>query len=84
MYKLKIVGECEPERSGTKVTFLPDKEIFEDTIFDYATLKQRFREMAFLTRGLRIVLRDWREEELHERRHQGVCNLPEQEQDASL
>ena len=66
MYKLKIVGECEPERSGTKVTFLPDKEIFEDTIFDYATLKQRFREMAFLTRGLRIVLRDWREEELHE------------------
>ena len=66
IYKLKIVGECEPERSGTKVTFLPDKEIFEDTIFDYATLKQRFREMAFLTRGLRIVLRDWREEELHE------------------
>ena len=66
MYKLKIVGECEPDRSGTKVTFLPDKEIFEDTIFDYDTLKQRFREMAFLTRGLRIVLRDWRGEELHE------------------
>ena len=66
MYKLKIVGECEPDRAGTKVTFLPDKEIFEDTIFDYDTLKQRFREMAFLTRGLRIVLRDWRGEELHE------------------
>lgn len=66
MYKLKIVGECEPDRSGTKVTFLPDKEIFDDTIFDYDTLKQRFREMAFLTRGLRIVLRDWRGEELHE------------------
>ena len=66
MYKLKIVGECEPDRSGTKVTFLPDKEIFEDTIFDYDTLKQRFREMAFLTKGLRIVLRDWRGEELHE------------------
>lgn len=66
MYKLKIVGECETDRSGTKVTFLPDKEIFEDTIFDYDTLKQRFREMAFLTRGLRIVLRDWRGEELHE------------------
>ena len=66
IYKLKIVGECEPDRTGTKVTFLPDKEIFEDTIFDYDTLKQRFREMAFLTKGLRIVLRDWRGEELHE------------------
>ncbi len=65
-YKLKIVGECEPDRTGTKVTFLPDKEIFEETIFDYDTLKQRLREMAFLTRGLRIVLRDWRGEELHE------------------
>ena len=66
MYKLKIVCECEPDRTGTKVTFLPDKKIFEDTIFDYDTLKQRFREMAFLTKGLRIVLRDWRGEELHE------------------
>ena len=65
-YKLKTVGECEPERTGTKVTFLPDGEIFEETVFDYDTLKQRFREMAFLTKGLRIVLRDWREEELHE------------------
>ncbi|HJC91386.1 MAG TPA: DNA topoisomerase (ATP-hydrolyzing) subunit B [Candidatus Mediterraneibacter excrementigallinarum] len=65
-YKLKVIGECEPDRTGTKVTFLPDKEIFEDTIFDYSVLKQRFREMAFLTKGLRIVLRDWREEELHE------------------
>lgn len=65
-YKLKVIGECEPERTGTKVTFLPDKEIFEDTIFDYDTLKQRLREMAFLTKGLRIVLRDWRGEELHE------------------
>ena len=65
-YKLKIVGECEPDRTGTKVTFLPDKEIFEETVFDYDTLKQRFREMAFLTKGLRIVLRDWRGEELHE------------------
>ena len=65
-YKLKRVGECEPDRTGTKVTFLPDKEIFEKTIFDYDTLKQRLREMAFLTRGLRIVLRDWRGEDLHE------------------
>ena len=65
-YKLKVVGTCEPDRSGTKVTFFPDAEIFEDTVFDYNTLKQRLREMAFLTRGLRIVLRDWREEELQE------------------
>lgn len=65
-YKLKVIGECEPDRTGTKVTFFPDKEIFEETVFDYSVLKQRFREMAFLTKGLRIVLRDWREEELHE------------------
>ena len=63
MYPLKVVGECEPEKTGTKVTFLPDKEIFEETVFDYDTLKQRFREMAFLTKGLRIVIRDEREEE---------------------
>ena len=66
IYKLKVVGECEPDRTGTKVTFFPDAEIFEDTIFDYDTLKQRFREMAFLTKGLKIVLRDWRGEELRE------------------
>ncbi len=65
-YKLKTVGECEADRTGTKVTFLPDKEIFEETVFDYDTLKQRFREMAFLTKGLRIVLRDWRGAELRE------------------
>ena len=65
-YKLKVIGECEPERSGTKVTFYPDAELFDDIIFDYNTLKQRFREMAFLTKGLKIVLRDWRGEELHE------------------
>ena len=65
-YRLKVVGECEPDRTGTKVTFLPDKEIFEETVFDYDTLKQRFREMTFLTKGLRIALRDWRGEELHE------------------
>ena len=66
IYKLKVVGECEPDRTGTKVTFFPDAEIFDDTVFDYDTLKQRFREMAFLTKGLRIILRDWRGEELHE------------------
>ena len=67
IYKLKVVGECAPEKSGTKVTFLPDNEIFEETVFDYDTLQQRFREMAFLTKGLKIVLRDEREEELVEK-----------------
>ena len=67
IYKLKVIGECAPEKSGTKVTFLPDKEIFEETVFDYDTLQQRFREMAFLTKGLKIVLRDEREEELVEK-----------------
>ena len=65
-YKLKVVGTCEPDRTGTKVTFFPDAEIFEETVFDYSVLKQRLREMAFLTKGLRIVLRDWREEPLRE------------------
>ena len=60
MYSLKIVGECDPNLSGTKVTFLPDKKIFEETVYDYDVLKQRLREMAFLTRGLKIVLRDTR------------------------
>ena len=63
MYKLEVTGTCEPEKTGTKVTFLPDKEIFEETIFDYDTLKQRFREMAFLTRNLKIILADERPEE---------------------
>ena len=66
IYKLKVTGTCEPERTGTKVTFFPDAEIFEETVFEYDILKQRFREMAFLTKGLKIVLRDWREEELRE------------------
>ncbi len=61
MYPLKVTGDCDPEVSGTRVEFLPDKEIFEDTIYDYDILKQRLREMAFLTKGLRIVLRDKRE-----------------------
>ena len=52
MYPLKNIGECEPERTGTTVTFLPDKEIFEETVYDYDILKQRLREMAFLTKGL--------------------------------
>ena len=61
--KLTAVGSCEADRTGTKVTFLPDDTIFEETVFDYGILKQRFREMAFLTAGLKIILRDEREEE---------------------
>ena len=61
--KLEVIGECEPGKTGTKVTFLPDGEIFETTIFDYSILQQRFREMAFLTKGLKIVLRDERPQE---------------------
>ena len=66
IYKLKVIGECEPEKTGTMVSFLPDDEIFDDTIFDYDTLKRRFREMAFLTKGLHIVLTDERGEEKKE------------------
>ena len=67
VYKLKVIGECEPEKSGTTVTFLPDDTIFETTEFEFNTLKQRLREMAFLTKGIKIVLRDDREEELVEK-----------------
>ena len=62
-YPLKVVGECDIENTGTKVTFLPDDTIFEDTVYDYNVLKQRLREMAFLTRNLKIVLRDLRPED---------------------
>lgn len=67
IYKLKVIGECDPQKTGTTVTFLPDKEIFEETVFDFNTLKQRLREMAFLTKNVKIVLRDKREEEPVER-----------------
>ena len=62
MYPLKIVGSCGAEEHGTRVTFLPDKEIFEETVYDFDTLKIRLRETAFLTKGLKITLRDEREE----------------------
>ena len=62
IYKLKVIGDCDPEKTGTMVSFLPDKEIFEETIFDFDTLKQRVREMAFLTKGLKIRLTDERGE----------------------
>ena len=60
--KLKVIRDCDPAQTGTMVTFLPDKEIFEETVFDYDTLKVRLREMAFLTKGLNIILRDDRVE----------------------
>ena len=62
MYPLKEIGTCASDQTGTTVTFLPDKEIFEETVYDYDILKQRLREMAFLTKGLKIVLRDTRED----------------------
>ncbi|MBQ2425671.1 MAG: DNA topoisomerase (ATP-hydrolyzing) subunit B, partial [Lachnospiraceae bacterium] len=62
MYPLKVVGECSLEEHGTTVKFLPDKEIFEETVYDYDILKIRLRETAFLTKGLKITLRDDRED----------------------
>ncbi|MBQ9342120.1 MAG: DNA topoisomerase (ATP-hydrolyzing) subunit B, partial [Lachnospiraceae bacterium] len=63
---VKIVGECDLTTHGTKITFLPDPSIFEEVVFEYDTLKTRLRETAFLTKNLRIVLRDEREEEIVE------------------
>lgn len=63
-YSLKIVGECPVDKSGTKVSFKPDATIFtETTVYEFDILKQRLREMAFLTKNLKIVLRDARVEE---------------------
>jgi len=57
-YPLKVVGECPMEQTGTRVDFLPDDTIFEETVFEFETLKNRLREMAFLTKGLKIILKD--------------------------
>ena len=59
IYPLKEIGDSD--RTGSTITFLPDKSIFEETVFDYNVLKQRLREMAFLTKGVKIILRDCRE-----------------------
>ena len=61
-----VIGTCDKELHGTKVHFLPDDTIFEETVYDYDTLKQRLRETAFLTKGLRIVLKDVRMDSHHE------------------
>ena len=63
IYKLKVIGDCDSEKTGTMVTFHPDSEIFEETVFDFHTLKHRFREIAFLTKGLKIIAKDNRGEE---------------------
>lgn len=67
--EMRITGECEKEKAGTEVTFLPDKEIFEETVYEYDILRTRLRETAFLTKGLRITLTDDREEKRHDEFH---------------
>ena len=62
IYPLRVAGECDPEKTGSAVTFYPDREIFDDICFDFDTLKHRLREIAFLTRGLHIRLCDERED----------------------
>ncbi len=62
IYPLKVIGECPKEQTGTEVTFKPDGEIFEELIYDFDVLKTRLREMAFLTKGIKIILTDEREE----------------------
>ena len=69
MNDLKVIGQCDPEVTGTEVTFLPDPEIFEDTVYDYNILKTRLRETAFLTKGIKIILRDDREEKIEKTFH---------------
>ncbi len=64
---LEIIGDCNPEFTGTEVKFLPDKTIFEDTVYDYSVLETRLRETAFLTKNLKIILRDVRPEETIEK-----------------
>lgn len=65
-YPLKEIGTCNEGETGTSVTFKPDETIFETTIFDYKTLKVRLRETAFLTKNLKITLRDLRNDEIKE------------------
>ena len=65
--KLEVIDSCPEEETGTTVTFMPDDTIFEETVFDFDVLKTRLRETAFLTKNLKIVLRDTRPEEVIER-----------------
>jgi DNA gyrase, B subunit len=77
VHPLEIIGTVEGEMTGTKITFLPDKEIFEETVFDYEILKQRLREMAFLTKNIEIILRDDREDQKMEKSFHYVGGIKE-------
>ena len=80
MYPLKVVGECDLEKSGTKVTFQPDETIFtETTEYEFDVLKQRLREMAFLTKNLRIILIDERETEFLNENNELVTKKPKEQ-----
>lgn len=81
-YPLKEIGTCPLEKSGTKVTFLPDKTIFtETTVYEFDILKRRLREMAFLTKGLRIILRDSRTEEVAVQENRDVLSIEKQSEE---
>ena len=67
MNKLEVIDTCPIEKTGTEVRFLPDDTMFEETVYDYDTLKTRLRETAFLTKGLRIILRDLRTDPIVEK-----------------
>ena len=73
MYPLRVVGDCPADKHGTRVTFLPDKEIFKETIYDFETLRVRLQETAFLTKALRITLKDDREEKQEKVFHYEGC-----------
>ena len=75
--EVKVIGTCDPEKHGTKVTFHPDPDIFEETVYDYGTLKQRLRETAFLTKGLRIILVDTREDSHHHHEYHYARSIKE-------
>ncbi len=65
--EVEVIGDCEEDRTGTTITFLPDDEIFEETVYDFSILQKRLREMAFLTKGLKIILKDVRPEKEQEK-----------------
>lgn len=84
-YPLKQIGTCPAEKTGSKITFLPDKTIFtETTIFEFDILKRRLREMAFLTKGLRIILRDSRTVQIDENISEGSLENQQQATPLSL
>ena len=65
--EVEVIGDCEEDKTGTTITFLPDDEIFEETVYDFGILQKRLREMAFLTKGLKIILKDVRPEKEQEK-----------------